>query len=181
MAKPTYYELLKHPNWQRKRLEVMERAGFRCEECDGDGTTLNVHHSYYEKGCDPWDYPTESLHCLCEACHKEADEVRRSIQRQIGKLSLAGMRELFGYACGLSMIANQEVECVIDDADKAQGLCSAYAFSGTGSKVFKKRLDYLISGLSASGNNTIDGMTVEPLLDGCFAREEWPEFVGPSP
>lgn len=29
----TYYELLKDPRWQRKRLEVMQRANFECEDC----------------------------------------------------------------------------------------------------------------------------------------------------
>jgi len=29
----TYYGLLKHPKWQKKRLEVMENAGFECEDC----------------------------------------------------------------------------------------------------------------------------------------------------
>lgn len=33
MKKMTYTEQLQHPNWQRKRLEVMEAAEFSCELC----------------------------------------------------------------------------------------------------------------------------------------------------
>ena len=72
-----YYELLKDPRWQKKRLEVMERAGFECEECENNEVTLNVHHTYYEKGKMPWEYPTESLQCLCEECHKRTKQVQQ--------------------------------------------------------------------------------------------------------
>lgn len=70
----SYSDLLRNPRWQRKRLEVMQRADFKCERC-GDGTvTLNVHHTYYERGRKPWEYPNESLECLCEPCHEKEHE-----------------------------------------------------------------------------------------------------------
>lgn len=65
-----YSDLLRDPRWQRKRLEVMQRADFSCEEC-GDATrTLNVHHIKYKKGRKPWEYDASELRCLCEHCHK---------------------------------------------------------------------------------------------------------------
>jgi len=72
--KVSYYELLKHPKWQKRRLEVLQEAGFRCEECGAEDATLHVHHAYYEKGLAPWDYLAQSLHCLCENCHKRAQD-----------------------------------------------------------------------------------------------------------
>jgi hypothetical protein len=39
---------------------------------------LEVHHTYYERGRDPWDYPINSLVTLCYACH---GEVERLIKR----------------------------------------------------------------------------------------------------
>lgn len=33
-----------------------------------------MHHLYYEKDQDPWDYPDESLITLCEECHQEEKE-----------------------------------------------------------------------------------------------------------
>lgn len=65
----SYSDLLRDPRWQRMRLEVMEKAGFRCVECGDEKTTLNVHHTYYRKGRMPWEYDWETLRCLCEPCH----------------------------------------------------------------------------------------------------------------
>ena len=66
----TYWEKLKDPRWQKMRLKVMETANFECVDCGDSESTLNVHHSYYKKSADPWDYEMESLQCLCEDCHK---------------------------------------------------------------------------------------------------------------
>lgn len=68
MAK-SYYEKLKDPRWQRRRLEAMECAEFKCELCHDDKTTLHVHHKGYLKGRDPWDYELEQLSVICETCH----------------------------------------------------------------------------------------------------------------
>lgn len=71
-----YYEKLKDPRWQKKRLEVFQRDKFTCQKCfdDENNLTLNIHHLHYEKGKDPWDYPLESLVTLCEECHAEEFE-----------------------------------------------------------------------------------------------------------
>jgi hypothetical protein len=71
MAKKTYYEKLKDPRWQKKRLEVMEWNNFCCEVCGDDSTTLNVHHKEYFKNQEPWDYDKKQLSCVCENCHEE--------------------------------------------------------------------------------------------------------------
>lgn len=81
MATKTYYEKLKDPRWQKKRLEVMQRDGFDCTSChDGTTSTLNVHHRVaYRKNTDPWDYELDELVTLCESCHAEISEYVSSI------------------------------------------------------------------------------------------------------
>lgn len=69
MAKKTYYEKLKDPRWQKKRLEVMEHNNFSCELCGDGESTLNIHHKEYFRDHEPWDYTVEQLACLCESCH----------------------------------------------------------------------------------------------------------------
>ncbi len=67
----TYSEKLRDPRWQKKRLEIMQRDGFRCVVCKNDKDTLNVHHSKgYRNGLDPWEYPPVELVTLCEPCHE---------------------------------------------------------------------------------------------------------------
>jgi hypothetical protein len=91
----SYYEKLRDPRWQEKRLEIMKRAGFRCENCGNDKKTLHVHHGYYERGLDPWEYDNDTLWCLCEDCHKDAEEERTFINRMIGKLKPCGAKMEF--------------------------------------------------------------------------------------
>ena len=83
MSKLSYYEKLKLPLWQRKRLEIMERDLFTCVCCYGDEQTLNVHHHYYTKGKNPWEYPNDALVTLCENCHKNVEELRLDILKAI--------------------------------------------------------------------------------------------------
>jgi hypothetical protein len=79
----TYSEKLRDPRWQRRRLEIMSKANFRCEKCFANDITLNVHHVIYRTGADPWDYPDEDLACLCEPCHEREHEAIDSMRRFI--------------------------------------------------------------------------------------------------
>jgi hypothetical protein len=76
MINKTYSEKLRDPRWQKKRLEVMQRDNFTCQLCDDKDTTLNVHHCYYDRGKNPWEYDIASLITLCENCHKSEEEER---------------------------------------------------------------------------------------------------------
>jgi hypothetical protein len=74
----TYQEKLKDPRWQKMRLEILERDQFMCRHCQDDKNTLHVHHRYYEKGKDPWEYDERSLVTLCAGCHKAEEEQRNA-------------------------------------------------------------------------------------------------------
>lgn len=84
--KKSYYEKLKDPQWQKKRLEIMERAGFECENCGEKTKTLNVHHLVYCKNVEPWGYPDKFLKCFCEDCHE-----RWHMDRELLLLDIAEM------------------------------------------------------------------------------------------
>ena len=96
MSKTTYSELLKHPNWQKKRLEILARDNFTCRRChpslvDKDAT-LNVHHCYYEYGKKPWEYPDSSLLTLCEVCHADESTTLNETKKEVLKsLSIHGL------------------------------------------------------------------------------------------
>lgn len=72
VGKMSYAEQLKHPNWQRKRLEVLGAAEFRCEMCGDSESTLHVHHKQYIKGRMAWEYDAQELAAMCESCHEVA-------------------------------------------------------------------------------------------------------------
>jgi hypothetical protein len=70
----TYSQQLRDRRWQRKRLAILERDGWRCQnlECktlDSDGVMLVVHHRVYRSGQKAWEYVNADLVTLCERCH----------------------------------------------------------------------------------------------------------------
>lgn len=83
-----YHELLKDPRWQKKRLEIMQRDGFKCCMCGGEKSTLNVHHKYYIFEREPWNYPDNLLVTLCESCH-ESEEDFKEVQKDFIKVLLS--------------------------------------------------------------------------------------------
>ncbi len=66
-----YNELLKKPQWQKKRLEVLQRDNWSCTSCQIKTENLQVHHLIYEKGKKPWEYADHNLITLCESCHQK--------------------------------------------------------------------------------------------------------------
>jgi hypothetical protein len=69
MADLTYWQQLKHPKWQRRRLEILQRDDFMCAACLATEKTLHVHHKRYVKGRMLWEYPDDELVALCDDCH----------------------------------------------------------------------------------------------------------------
>lgn len=85
----SYSEKLRDPRWQKKRLEIMQRDDFKCQECSDATSTLHVHHTRYIKGREPWDYPNGFLVTLCELCHEHSHE-SSSVEMLLGSLYSRG-------------------------------------------------------------------------------------------
>jgi len=90
MATMTYREQLLHPNWQRKRLEILQRDEFRCQLCRDDDSTLHVHHKQYARGRLAWEYPNDELVTLCEGCHESMHEQQGQLRAITAKLPVGG-------------------------------------------------------------------------------------------
>lgn len=94
----------KDPRWQKKRLEVLNEKGWRCEECGDKNTTLHVHHVYYVKGRDVWNYSIDDLLVLCEDCHKFTHVVDDDIKRVLSEVwlnpnfGIRSIQRICGYA-----------------------------------------------------------------------------------
>lgn len=82
----SYYQKLKDPRWQRKRLEMLSAAEFTCQSCFDSSSTLHVHHTRYIKGRDPWEYEDRELWVLCEDCHSSLHEAREMLDRALSAI-----------------------------------------------------------------------------------------------
>ena len=65
----TYADKLKDPRWQKKRLEILQRDGFKCRSCGNEEETLHVHHLSADYSVDPWNHREDDMVTLCETCH----------------------------------------------------------------------------------------------------------------
>jgi hypothetical protein len=97
----TYSEKLKDPRWQRKRLEILQRDSFTCQDCGDSESTLHVHHCLYIWGHDPWDYAPGELRTLCETCHSERGAVEHDVKLEFARL--------------LAMLTTSEISSLMPD------------------------------------------------------------------
>jgi len=90
-ASMTYSEKLRDPRWQKLKAEVMQAAGFTCDDCGKDSVQLgiersqfHVHHKFYIKGREPWEYDLTDLKCLCDCCHRETEDAIITLRQVFG-------------------------------------------------------------------------------------------------
>ena len=71
-----YKDYINSWEWQKKRLEFIRLAGYKCQRCGRQGSvsTLHVHHKTYERLGN--ELPQDVM-VLCSECHKEEDAARR--------------------------------------------------------------------------------------------------------
>jgi hypothetical protein len=95
-----YSELLRHPLWQRRRLEIFKRDNFACKKCTDTTSNLQVHHIYYKYDLLPWEYPDEALITICDLCHEKTEFMKKFIDLiwQLTKQGFtpADVQELYG-------------------------------------------------------------------------------------
>lgn len=88
MGTMTYLAQLRHPKWQRKRLEILQRDGWMCQRCCAEDKTLNVHHKRYTKGSMAWEYSGDDLTSLCEDCHELTHAEEQDFKAEASRLSV---------------------------------------------------------------------------------------------
>ena len=67
-----YSFLLEKREWGAKRSKILARDNYTCKRCgshESQDVHLQVHHSHYIYGLDPWEYKDSELITLCEECH----------------------------------------------------------------------------------------------------------------
>ena len=106
MKKMSYAEQLRHPNWQRKRLQMLEGANWTCQMCGAKEDTLHVHHKQYFKGRMAWEYAPAELLVLCETCHQYEHDLDDALKLLLARaeyptpLTPVGVGLMAGYIHG---------------------------------------------------------------------------------
>jgi len=125
--KKTYSEKLQDPRWQKKRLEILNRDGFKCQMCSNDKKTLHVHHKEYVYGKQPWEYENSNFNTLCKDCHELIEFLHKKIVNKhhplylVTKKSHKGSKLFYIYAYEVET-GNNKVHFVEEDKSKPEGL-----------------------------------------------------------
>jgi 5-methylcytosine-specific restriction endonuclease McrA len=61
-----YVDYLETPEWDQMRQTALFVADYRCQVCNRDDETLDVHHRTYERLGQEL---LEDLFVLCRSCH----------------------------------------------------------------------------------------------------------------
>lgn len=125
MSKKTYWELLKDPRWQRKRLEILNAADFKCEQCASAEKPLHVHHKIYRKGAMPWEYEDHELAALCEDCHESETQLRAALAEVMALLTVSDLDKLLGYAEGMALLDGTYSATTLRNYEFTEGMCAA--------------------------------------------------------
>ena len=75
-----FNEQYKSPEWQKKRLEILERDEFKCTSCGNSENQLHVHHYFYIKKLKVWEHDNMCLTTMCDDCHKLWHDINNSIK-----------------------------------------------------------------------------------------------------
>ncbi len=62
-----YQEYLNSPHWQRLRVRILKRDGYKCTQCN-ETKELDVHHLSYDRLGQERD---EDVATLCRRCHND--------------------------------------------------------------------------------------------------------------
>lgn len=112
MANLTYSEKLRHPKWQKRRLEIMHRDNFTCQLCGDKESALNVHHKVY-RNCDIWQYEDEELVTYCEMCHLVAEFCKKQSLKTEPCLIEKEIHALYSDVINiLAVVAAQDTLCI---------------------------------------------------------------------
>jgi len=88
----TYKQQIKHPLWQMKRLEIMQKDGFKCTICGCDDKQLHVHHLYYLPNTLIWEYDDEALKTVCEEHH---EQLTKDLSKLAGLIAFEILKKRF--------------------------------------------------------------------------------------
>lgn len=107
----SYREKLKDPRWQRLRLETLDLAEWSCAWCGDTETTLHVHHNFYVRGRQPWEYSTAELSVLCEHCHGGIEARVVALTECLALITPAMLDHMIGLARAVALQSqDREVE-----------------------------------------------------------------------
>ena len=123
MAEQSYSEKLRDPRWQKKRLEILEAARWKCEDCGTETDELQIHHCYYKKGAEPWEYTANTLMALCRLCHENRQEEEATTKEWLAVLMrFMDARDIVRLGIVISHLVEKDIRYRPEDENAKQNI-----------------------------------------------------------
>lgn len=126
MAYVPYFQKLQDVRWQKKRVRILARDDWTCQECGAKDETVHVHHGYYERGRDPWEYPDESLRTLCKSCHKRFHDTKLVLDKLLSNLTCDSLLQVIGYCRAMESDPKSNFCIKIENFEDACGIADYF-------------------------------------------------------
>lgn len=131
-----YAQQIKHPMWQKKRLEVLEANNFECEDCGAKEEELHVHHPFYRRGAMIWQYEASELQCLCHKCHKDAHALDERLKKAMAVANSAlkwralGALEAYELWSGRHDCMDEDKRIIyVENNEHGEGICDVFSIT----------------------------------------------------
>lgn len=102
-----YSDSLKNGNWQKRRVDILQRDNFKCTIC-GSNELLDIHHVDYIEGFKAWEYPNDMFKTLCRKCHEKEQPRSKAERYLMNSLKMKGF--MVGDLLALSSKVDTEQE-----------------------------------------------------------------------
>lgn len=128
---PSYSEKLNHPLWKAKRREILSGINF-CQSCKRGSVPLQLHHNFYDRNKEPWEYDNKDFKVLCSVCHKKfTDELIFFRRDVLPRMNVQAMRVLnralsIGLQHNDPLIIAYAIGAVVSNPEKAKELAKVF-------------------------------------------------------
>lgn len=118
--KSSYSEKLRDQRWQNISRRKKEWAEYKCQDC-GNENNLQVHHCYYRYGLEPWQYPMDSLRCLCDDCHKKRGALEMEFRAKLAEITTTDLEAMTDLVTnGILSFPKNKVMALISSISKGE-------------------------------------------------------------
>lgn len=124
-----YAKKLLDGRWQKKRLQILERDGFMCTICQRQHN-VQIHHNWYLKDYEPWDYDDNQLVTLCNEHHDEVTTLQDGLKKLLARSGPAQQRQVYDFLMGLQKQEKQPKEVAKPFIEPPDGQYDAIVVSG---------------------------------------------------
>jgi hypothetical protein len=111
----TFDQMFRDQRWDARKLNLLEAAGWACQECGLRVGEEGIHICFYPKGKMVWDYPSKAFKVLCAAHRQERAAFERQLRDALPAFTTNELGKLLDLLDELRAVPPEERLHTLDD------------------------------------------------------------------